>query len=180
MTNQIIGIQHVGLTVHNLDEAVRWFHDALGFYEIFREDPIEIQTEHWSRALDVPIGTKLEGVVLIGNGIGCEIELFQYNSPAARRERPRNFDNGGHHLALQVRDISSAAAELVKFGTEPLGGIKDNPDGPWEGADWIYMKTPFGLYIELIEMPKGGVGYERRTSRSIHRPTPNLRSESAD
>jgi catechol 2,3-dioxygenase-like lactoylglutathione lyase family enzyme len=170
----VVGIQHVGLTVRNLDEALAWFSAALGFHELFREEPFEIQNEHWQQALDVPIGTKLEGVVMIGNGAGCEIELFQYAAADARGDRPRNFDNGGHHLALQVNDLKSTLAQVMAVGAEQLGGIKDNPHGPWEGADWIYLKTPFGLYIELLELPEGGIGFERGTRRRIHRPLPNV------
>jgi catechol 2,3-dioxygenase-like lactoylglutathione lyase family enzyme len=80
MPDIILGVQHVGLTVSNVDEALRWFREALGFKEIFREDPIDIDDEHWAQALGVPLGSKMEASVLIGCGAGIELELFQYSS----------------------------------------------------------------------------------------------------
>jgi catechol 2,3-dioxygenase-like lactoylglutathione lyase family enzyme len=174
MSNVVLGMSHVGLTVDNLEEALQWFHDALGFEVLFREASIDVNDEHWSTALDVPIGSKMIGNALISNGAGCELEIFQYSCPDQAHTRPRNCDNGGHHLALQVSDLRAAIEQLKKAGTTALGGIKDNPQGPWEGLDWIYLRTPFGLYIELVQMPKDGIGYERATGRRLHRPLPNV------
>jgi catechol 2,3-dioxygenase-like lactoylglutathione lyase family enzyme len=167
----IIGIQHIGLTVRNLEEALSWFA-AIGFDEIFREGPMEIRSEHWSRALDVPIGARMENA-LISNGSGCEIEVFQYDAPDASAQRPRNFDNGGHHLAFHVDDMALALKQFRAAGVELLGDVNDNPDGPWEGADWIFLKTPFGLYIEVLQMPEQGIGNELATGRRMYRPVPN-------
>lgn len=172
MSDFILGIQHVGLTVSNIDEALTWFREALGFKELFREDPIDIDNEHWAQALGVPLGSRMEASVLIGCGAGIELELFQYSSPIARRPRPLNCEDGGHHLALQVTDIDAAAKHLVKAGATLMGPINDNPHGPWEGVDWVYLKTPFGLYLELMQFPKDGPGYERRTGRRLNRPHP--------
>jgi catechol 2,3-dioxygenase-like lactoylglutathione lyase family enzyme len=173
MSDIVLGIQHVGLTVSNIDEAVTWFRDALGFKEIFREDPIEVDSEHWARALDVPIGSKMEASVLIGCGAGVELELFQYSGPIKHRSRPLNCEDGGHHLALQVTDIAAAVKRLVDAGATPMGAVHDNPHGPWEGADWIYLRTPFGLYLELLQFPTDGLGFERRTGRRLNRPRPH-------
>jgi catechol 2,3-dioxygenase-like lactoylglutathione lyase family enzyme len=167
----IIGIQHIGLTVRNLEEALTWFA-AIGFKEIFREGPMDIRTDHWVRALDVPLGAQMRNA-LIGNGCGCEIEVFQYDAPDASGQRPRNFDDGGHHLSFQVSDMTLALKQFRKAGVELLGSVNDNPDGPWEGADWIYLKTPFGLYIEVLQMPDQGIGYELAAGRRLYRPMPN-------
>ena len=173
MSDIILGIQHVGLTVSDIDEAVTWFREALGFEELFREDPIDIDSKHWAQSLDVPIGSRMEASVLIGCGAGIQLELFQYSSSAERRERPMNYEDGGHHLAFQVSDLAAAVKRLVDAGATPMGQIKDNPHGPWEGVDWIYMKTPFGLYLELLQFPAGGLSYEHRTGRRLNRPQPN-------
>jgi catechol 2,3-dioxygenase-like lactoylglutathione lyase family enzyme len=170
MPDIILGIQHVGLTVSNIDEALTWFREVLGFKELFREDPIDIDNEYWAEALGVPIGSKLEASVLIGCGAGIELELFQYSSPLVRRKRPMNCEDGGHHLALQVTDIDAAVRRLVDAGATPMGPIKDNPHGPWQGADWIYLKTPFGLTLELLQFPKDGLNFEHRTGRRLNRP----------
>ena len=172
MPDIILGIQHVGLTVSNIDEALTWFREALGFEELFRDDPVEIDTEHWAEALGVPIGSKMEASVLIGCGAGIEIEIFQYSSPIERRPRPMNWEDGGHHLAFHVADIEAAVKRLVDAGATPLGPIKGHPHGPWKGTDWIYLKTPFGLYLELLQFPKDGLSYERRTGRRLNRPEP--------
>jgi catechol 2,3-dioxygenase-like lactoylglutathione lyase family enzyme len=166
----ILGIQHVGLTVSNVGEALTWFREVLGFKEIFRENPINIDNEYWAEALGVPIGSKLEASVLIGCGAGIEIELFQYSSPLMRRQRPMNCEDGGHHLALQVTDIDAAVRRLVDAGATPMGPIKDNPHGPWQGADWIYLETPFGLTLELLQFPEDGLSFEHRTGRRLNRP----------
>ena len=73
MPDIILGIQHVGLTVSNIDEALTWFREVLGFKELFREDPMDIDNEYWAEALGVPIGSRLEASVLIGCGAGIEL-----------------------------------------------------------------------------------------------------------
>jgi 2-epi-5-epi-valiolone epimerase len=80
---------------------------------------------------------------------------------------------GGGHLAFFVDDVDAATAALSRYpGVTPLAGPETITTGPLTGDRWVYLRTPIGLYIEMVHMPDGSLPYERTTparrSRSAH------------
>jgi len=133
----IVGIDHVGVAVNNLDEAISLYRDVLGL--------------------------KLEGVhaveeqkVLVASfsaGGETRIELLEpteSESPVAKFVERRG--EGVHHIALKVRNIE---AVLEDFKGKGLKLVDEKPRIGVGGAKiaFIHPKSTRNVLLELCEKP---------------------------
>jgi len=162
------GIEHVGLTVPNLKEAVDFFVDVVGCEDFFTNRG-SLRDDDWMKEnMNVhPKAVPTNHRVRCGNG--ANFELFEYQSPDQRTVQPKNSDYGGHHLAFYVDDIEAAVAYLRGKGLKVLGEIKTNTAGPTQGLSWIYVLAPWGTQLEFLSYPKG-LAYEQTTSQRLFDP----------
>ena len=132
-------LDHIGIAVASLDEALVFYRDALG---------LEIEGTE-----DVPS----QGVRVSFVGVGkASLELLEStdeDSPIARfigRHGP-----GLHHITLRVRDLDVALTELKAQG---ICLIDDAPRSGAEGAlvAFIHPSSTHGVLVELKQW--GGAG----------------------
>jgi catechol 2,3-dioxygenase-like lactoylglutathione lyase family enzyme len=163
------GIEHVGLTVPDLEAAVRFFVDVLGGEHVF-DGGAFADPEFMPRQLGVAAEARLQyAFVRLGNG--PNLEIFEYQAPDQRTRPPKNSDIGGHHLALYVDDVPAAVAHLRAHDVEVLGEPVTIEDGPASGSTWVYLRAPWGLQLELVSYP-GGKGPAGGPGRRLWRPLP--------
>lgn len=92
---QVIATNHTGLTVENIDRAVAFFTDALGFAVRWPQSPSPGFMEEVTGVAQPHVR------VAVVTCPGHAIELFQYYSPEARQTvEPRPCDVGFAHLAF--------------------------------------------------------------------------------
>ncbi|MCG8915764.1 VOC family protein [Actinokineospora sp. PR83] len=165
-----VAVHHVAYTVPDLDQAVRFFVDVLGAREVYTIDRVAGEGDWMTRKLDVhPRATAR--IAMLRLGPVTNLELFEYTSPDQRRVLPRNSDWGGHHLAIHVEDVDAAAAHLrTRPGVVVMGEPETITEGPITGDRWVYFRTPWGMQLELINLPPGAP-YEQRTAHRLYRPT---------
>jgi catechol 2,3-dioxygenase-like lactoylglutathione lyase family enzyme len=163
-------VHHIAYTVPDLEQAVAFFVDVLGAETVYRLGPVEDRTGDWmSRKLGVHRDASLR-IAMLRLGPVTNLELFEYASPDQRRELPRNSDWGGHHLAIYVDDVDKATEYLRQQpGVTILGEPETIEDGPIAGDRWVYFTTPWGMSMELINMPHG-MPYERETDTRLYHP----------
>src|SRR5262245_56227625 len=151
-------IDHVALTVPDLEAAVKFYRDVIGGVELYRLGPYDAAEipkmpdgRDWTEAhVNVP-GARLEIAMLQIAG-GLMLELFRYEKPSdARTTPPRNCDAGGHHIAFKVEDIEAAKAYLKERGLRIMAGPIVLDDGPCAGLKANYFLDPWGNHLELIE-----------------------------
>jgi methylmalonyl-CoA epimerase len=127
-------IHHVAIVVHDLDQALAFYRDALGLEMADRRQVLE------------------EGVEIAFLPTGeAEIELLQPLSEeggVARFLKKRG--EGLHHICLVVDDIDTAMGRLEAAGTQVLS------EEPQVGADgtryvFVHPKSAHGVLIELYE-----------------------------
>jgi hypothetical protein len=95
-------VDHVGLTVPDLDAAVRFYCDVIGGHELYRLGPFDAAEmprmtdgRDWAEAHINVAGARLT-IAMLSIGPNLMLELFQYDRPANRRQQPpRNCDFGG-------------------------------------------------------------------------------------
>jgi catechol 2,3-dioxygenase-like lactoylglutathione lyase family enzyme len=163
MKNEIIPgfsrVDHVGITVPDLDAAVRFYCNVFGCTECFRMGPFDARElpavpdgRDWGAA-HVNVPDARFRFVMLQLGPNLMLELFQYDRPTNRREQlPRNCDLGGHHLALKVQDIDRAIEYLKgQSGVNVMEGPIVVTDGPCAGMRVIYFLDPWGNQMELVE-----------------------------
>ena len=152
-------VDHVGVTVPDLDAAVAFYSELFGCTERFRMGPFDSRElprtpdgRDWCGAHVNVVDGRFR-FVMLQLGPNLMLELFQYDRPIERRtEPPRNCDIGGHHIALRVTDIDAAIAYLKKKdGMRLMDGPIVVTDGDCAGMRVIYFLDPWGNQLELVE-----------------------------
>lgn len=114
-------VDHVGLTVPDLDAAVRFLRDAFGCVEAYRIGPFASDDDWMTQHLGVAPEARIPAIAVLSCGDGARLELFQYEAPDRRREAPRNSDVGGHHVAFYTDDMPAAIDRVRAAGGEVMG-----------------------------------------------------------
>lgn len=132
-----VGVDHVGVAVRSLDEAVSIYRDVLGF----RLDGVHVLTERKVR------------VAFFSSGGDTRIELLEplgSDSPVAKFLESRG--EGVHHIAVKVKGIEAILVELKRKG---IVLVDEKPRIGAEGAKiaFIHPKSTKGVLLELYEKP---------------------------
>jgi catechol 2,3-dioxygenase-like lactoylglutathione lyase family enzyme len=166
------GVDHVGYTVPDLEQAVAFFTGVLGGQLVFYAGPFADPGGDWMATnLEVDRDASLK-FAMIRLGADTNVELFQYEVDDQSTAPPRNCDVGGRHIAIYVDDINAAVAYLrglddVTVLGEPTLNL---PPSPNAGSTFVYFRSPWGMYFELFSAPNG-MAYESATTARL-KPTP--------
>jgi catechol 2,3-dioxygenase-like lactoylglutathione lyase family enzyme len=154
-------VDHVGMTVPDLNEAIRFFEDAIGAKLLWRVGPFA----------ETPTGFPIEGVTLamLRLGPNLNLELQEFKAEKQRRKVPSNVDLGSAHLAFFVDDIGAAAQSLREHGAQLLRGPIQASGAPKHGEVIWYFKTPWGAFMEILSRPED-LPYEHDTANRLFAP----------
>ena len=156
----LTGVDHIGVTVPDLEQARAFFVDVLGCEYLYSLGPFRHDDSDWMREhLDVDPRAVMQQLHFFRCGTQAIFEVFQYAAPDQRTAQPRNSDIGGHHVALYVEDLDTAVAYLHEQGVHVLGEPTASR-GPSQGQRWVYFRAPWGMTFELVSYP-GGKAYDR-------------------
>lgn len=127
-------LDHIGIAVANLAEALSFYRDALGL-EI--EAPEEVPSQR-VRAHFIPVG---ESALEL-------LEATDESSPIARYVSKRG--PGLHHMTLRVDDVAAALTRLKARGVQLIDEV------PRRGAHgtlvaFIHPSSAHGVLVELMQ-----------------------------
>ena len=108
------GVDHVGITVPDIEQATAFFVDVLGCELLYKREPPKNDSPR--DRLGVPAGSRIQAVRFLRCANGANVELFEFYSPDQREEFPRPSDFGIQHLALYVDDLDAAVKHLEGTG----------------------------------------------------------------
>ena len=165
----LLGTEHVGLTVPDMDVATSFFVDVLGAEVLFEVGPFSSPDDWMEKSLGVHPRAVIRRLRMLRLATGPSLELFEYSAPDQDHRRPRNSDAGGHHLAFYVTDMSAALDHLRRHDVEILGEPTTLTEGASAGLTWVYFLAPWGLQLELVSAPNG-LAYEKTGGRPMWRP----------
>ncbi len=143
---EVRGFNHTGVIVADLERAIGFFRDLLGFQVLARgpRDPALI-----GRMTRLP---RPEVEIAYLQGPGHRVELIRYVSNGNRGfDQPKVYDDGAAHIALDVDDVPAAVEAAAAHGLEPVGEIITIDAGPNRGRKVVYLASAYGLLIEFIE-----------------------------
>jgi methylmalonyl-CoA/ethylmalonyl-CoA epimerase len=139
MNPLFVAVDHVGIAVADLDDAIDWYQDTFGMRVVHQE----ANEEQGVR----------EAMLAVGTAGGPQLQLLaplRPDSPIARfldRSGP-----GIQQIAYRVEDIEAVSAELQARG---LRLLYEAPRRGTAGAriNFIHPKDAGGVLVELIEPP---------------------------
>jgi catechol 2,3-dioxygenase-like lactoylglutathione lyase family enzyme len=159
-------VESVGITVANLDRAVRFYTEVLSFVEVGA-------TIHDGQALGTLTDLMTASARVAGLRLGEELlELTEYAGPSGRAVPPDSRSNDGwfQHVAVVVSDMGRAYDRLVAHGASAISVAPQRlPD--WNpaagGIEAYYFRDPDGHPLELIQFPpdKGAARWHRSSNR---------------
>jgi len=150
----ITRVDHVGVTVPDLDQAHAFFTDVLGCEYMYTLGPFAHDDTWMSEHLNVADDTVMRRLHFYRLGGQAIFEVFEYQAADQRTAPPRNSDTGGLHVALYVDDLDAAVARLHALGLRVLGEPTVST-GPSAGQRWVYFLSPWGMQFELVSYPNG-------------------------
>jgi catechol 2,3-dioxygenase-like lactoylglutathione lyase family enzyme len=163
------GLDHIGFTVPDLDEAVRFFVDVLGCEAFYNLGPFQFDDDWMKTQLNVHPRTVMKRLKFLRCGHGSNFEIFEYDAPHQNPKQPLNSDIGGHHLAFYVDDFEAGLEHLRANNVRILGQPVVRTEGPSAGQTWVYFLSPWGMQLELVSFPDGK-GYEKDSDRRLWHP----------
>ncbi|MDR0837323.1 MAG: methylmalonyl-CoA epimerase [Propionibacteriaceae bacterium] len=143
MTDLFNTIDHVAIAYPDLDEAVAYYTERLGWYELHRETNEE-QGVHEAMLSPVkdwnPIQTRVQ-LIAPAREDSTVAKWLEKNRP------------GMHHIAFRVEDIDAAMVELAARGfaftnEKPRRGTADSR------INFLIPKTANGVLTEIVEPAK--------------------------
>jgi catechol 2,3-dioxygenase-like lactoylglutathione lyase family enzyme len=144
-------VAHLGLTVPDLERAVAWYRDVLGFDPL--GEPVEVRAHEGHAgavAADV-FGPRLGAFrqAHLASANGAALELFEFVDPPTAPPA-RTFEywkTGLFHFCVVARDIERAAERIGATGGRRLTRAWEI--FPGEPYRTCYCEDPFGTPIEL-------------------------------
>ena len=161
----ILGMDHVGINVPDMEQAVNFFTDVLGFSAVTSLGPIPLD-DTWKKNNHMNPKTGPVSFKMVKAGTGANIELFEYQDNKGSLQQPGGDDIGASHMAFYTNDISKSVSYLKSKGVQFLGEPFLMPSGDTEGETWVYFVTPWGSKMELVSYPNGK-GYEKKNPATI-------------
>ncbi len=138
-----VELNHAGLTVTDIDEAVSWYVDVFGLSLLF--GPEEVGSGRARAIFGEAFGGMKRAVLGGSNGTG--LELFEFLEPKSVR-REDNFEywkTGIFHVCFTCPDVGASVAAVVASG----GRARTEPLAAGDGRLIAYCEDPFGNVLEL-------------------------------
>lgn len=137
-------LSHHGLCVSDLERAVIFYRDGLGFAEVSR---LRFDDPGTRTLLGLP-GAVLEAVYLRRDGTTLELLHFpQPGTPPGSAPRAMN-QVGLTHLSFLVDDLDAVLAALRQLGGRVLDATRLEGKGGAPSA--VFVTDPDGTRIELV------------------------------
>lgn len=148
------GVDHLGITVPDLEEAGRWLVDVLGAVHVYTLGSKQSDDGWMQVHLGVHPRTVIREIRFYRLGNGMNFEVFAYEAADGQAPMPKNSDLGGHHVALYVDDIDAAIEHLRAHRVDVMGEPTASKQAA-EGQRWAYFRSPWGMQFELVSYPEG-------------------------
>ena len=150
MTTYPKTFSHIGLSVPNLEEAVAFYEDVMGWYTIMKPTVVHEESESAIGKMCIDVFGEGWGsfkIAHISTGDKIGIEMFEFKN----NEKPREFEywkTGTFHFCVQDPNIEALVEKIVARGGRQRMPIREYypNEKPYK---MVYVEDPFGLIFEI-------------------------------
>ena len=141
---QITHIRHTGLVVYNLEQAIRFWIDLLGFKLLKKMDESGSHIDKMMGLKDVRVTT-----AKLAAPDGNILELLKFESHSDQEYwHGKPFSTGFTHMAFTVNNLQALSEKMIAHGVHFFDKPQLSPDG---NVKVIYCQGPEGVLLELAE-----------------------------
>ena len=138
---------HAGVCVSDLDRAMRFYCDGLGFEVSDRFDADTSQMPALDASLEVKGPVNLQSQMIVNGGMKIELLAYPGRAVEGTPSTSRGL-LGLTHLSFWVDDVDTAAKKLVDCGGTILDSTRQNV-----GIELVFLSDPDGTRVELMGTP---------------------------
>jgi lactoylglutathione lyase family protein len=141
---------HIGISVPDLEAAVSFYEQVMGWYTIMKPTVVaeESETAIGKMCIDVfGAGWGSFRIAHMSTGDKIGIELFEFKN----NEKPKEFDfwrTGTFHFCVQDPEIEALVEKIVKHGGKQRMPIREYYPGE-KPFKMVYVEDPFGVVFEI-------------------------------
>lgn len=142
---------HIGITVPDLEKAVKFYRDTLGWYLIM--EPTEIKEEQDTAIGEMCIdvfgkGWKSFKIAHLSTSDKIGIELFEFKHNEQPQAEFNPYKTGVFHFCVQDPDVEGLAKKIIENGGKQRMPIREYYPGE-KPYRMVYMEDPFGNILEI-------------------------------
>lgn len=142
---------HIGITVPNIEEAVKFYTEVLGVYIIM--EPTVVEEENNTAIGQMCIDVFGEGwqtfkIAHLSTGDRIGIELFEFKESRENKPQFEPFKTGLFHFSIQDPDVEGLVQKIVASGGKQRMPIREYypTEKPYR---MCYVEDPFGVVFEI-------------------------------
>lgn len=142
---------HVGITVPNIEEAVKFYTEVLGFYVIMEPTVVveESETAIGQMCIDVfGEGWETFKIAHLSTGDKIGFELFEFKESKDLKPGFEPFRTGLFHFSIQDPDVEGLVQKIVYAGGKQRMPIREYYPGE-KPFRMCYVEDPFGTVFEI-------------------------------
>lgn len=142
---------HIGITVPNIEEAVKFYTEVMGFYVIM--EPTVVKEENETAIGQMCIDVFGEGwgtfkIAHLSTGDKIGFELFEFNESKDLKPTFEPFRTGLFHFSVQDPDVEGLVKKIVNAGGKQRMPIREYYPGD-KPYRMCYVEDPFGTVFEI-------------------------------
>ncbi|MEQ7918607.1 VOC family protein [Xanthomonas sp. WHRI 1810A] len=155
MSSTVRGIDHIGITVPDIEAATRFLREAFDaaiVYDTVIDGHPHRSPEDLAATVALKEDQSIVATRMMRLGDSANIELFEIDHPGAGVEGIGA--QGLQHFAVYCDDLASVLRRVLAAGGTQLRGpnaLFGVEEGP--GNSMHYIRAPWGSLIELISVP---------------------------
>lgn len=142
---------HIGITVPNIEDAVKFYTEVMGFYLIM--EPTVVKEENKTAIGQMCIDVFGEGwgtfkIAHLSSGDKIGFELFEFSESKNLKPTFEPFRTGLFHFSVQDPDVEGLVKRIVDAGGKQRMPIREYYPGE-KPYRMCYVEDPFGTVFEI-------------------------------
>ena len=142
---------HIGLSVPDLEAAVKFYKEIMGWYVVMEPSDVveEKETAIGIMCIDVfGEGWEEFKIAHMVTSDGTGIELFEFKKNKKKKPEFNPWDTGVFHFCIQDPDVEGMVKKIVAAGGKQRMPIREYYPGE-KPYRMCYVEDPFGIVFEV-------------------------------
>lgn len=141
---------HIGISVPDLDAAVKFYSEVLGWYVIMEPTKIEEDDSDIGAMCTDVFGANWKSfrIAHLSTGDRVGVELFEFPNNEAPENNLEYWKTGTFHFCVQDPDVEGLVEKIIAHGGKQRMPIRHYYPGE-KPYRMVYVEDPFGNVFEI-------------------------------